>query len=170
MEFTIERTNLNISRNINVEYLSDNTSLFLIDSYGVSNNEDIRDIPMIENENWISLEDIETENRKETYCYVKIHTLNDIRKQYKLIHITHILVDEDAINPKIFEHIFRIFFKQEDSTFNNRLFLGNREYKFSRNSFQYAKDAAEYVFGLYVSFTNSLSPKYTFPYRPLILQ
>ena len=170
MELTIERINLNLSRNINVEYLSDNTSLFLIDAHGVSNNESIRDIPMMENENWISLEDTEGENRNETYCYVKIHTSDDIRKQYKLIHITHIVADGIAINPKVFEHIFQIFFKQEDCTLNNRMFLGNREYKFTKDSFQYAKDAAEYVFGLYVSFTNFLCPKYILPYRPLILQ
>lgn len=168
MELTIERKNLNLSRNANVEYFGNNTSLFSIDVYGVSNNEIIKDIPMIENEKWISLEDIKSDIKRERYCYIKFHTLNDNHKRYKVIHITHVIADEIAINPKVFEYIFQIFFKQEDNTSNNRLFLGKYEYNFTRNSFEDAKMAAEYIFGIYVSYTNSFCPKYRLPYKPLM--
>ena len=169
MELTIERKNLNLSRNANVEYFGNNTSLFSIDVYGVSNNENIKDIPMIENEKWISLEDIKSDIKRERYCYIKFHTLNDNHKRCKVIYITHVIADEIAINPKVFEYIFQIFFKQEDRTLNNRMFLGKHEYKFTQNSFEYAKEAAEYVFELYFTYTNLLNPKYTLPYKPLMI-
>lgn len=87
MELTIERKILNLSRNANVEYFGNNTSLFSIDVYGVSNNENIKDIPMIENEKWISLEDIKSDIKRERYCYIKFYTLNDSHKRCKVIYI-----------------------------------------------------------------------------------
>lgn len=167
----LERRNLKIQKSVDEEYLIGNrTALLLMDAQQVSVNANLNDIPTENDEIWKVLRDIFCDTYTENYCYIKFHILNDVRKQYKIIHITHIVADEMVINPKVLEHIFQIIFKQEDCTLNNRMFLGNREYKFTKDSFQHAKDAAEYVFGLYVSFTNSLNPKYTFPYRPLILQ
>ena len=143
MELIVERRNLKLPRNINTEYLvGDNTALFLVDAWGASNDKNIKDIPLEYNENWKVLAEIDSDNGKETYCYIKFHTLNDSRKQYKVIYITHIIVDEIAIAPKVFKHIFSIFFRQEADKDDNRLFLGNKEYKFTRDSCEVANDVA----------------------------
>lgn len=150
MELIVERRNLKLPRNINTEYLvCDNTALFLVDVWGASNDENIKDIPMEDNETWKVLGEIDSDNGKETFCYIKLRTLNDGHKQHKTVYIPHIIVDEIAVAPKVFKHIFSIFFRQEADTNDNRLVLGNKEYEFSRDSCEVANDVAIYVCGLF---------------------
>lgn len=169
MELTIERRNLNLLEYFDIEYLvGGNTALLVMDSQEISSNENIKSIPMDDDESWKALENNQDDRNRYIYCYIKFHTNNDIHRQYKIIHITHIIVDECVINSRVFEYIFKIFIRQEDSTINNRLFIGNRDYKFTRDSHAVAKNVADYICSLFADFTASnICTKYNYAYPPL---
>lgn len=162
MELTIERRNLKYSRDINREYLiSNETALFEIDEQGISNDKNIKDIPMEDTEKWKVLEDVD--KCKDAYCYIKFNTINDSHKQFKKNIITHIIADEIVINPSVFNYIFKIFIRQEADTLNNILLIRNERYKFKRDSIDVANKAAEHICCLFAEYTaECICEKYTF--------